>query len=175
MWFETLRRNPVLLDFVERAGWSAGQVFFATLLAGGTTVSVANLPWAYALTVSASAAVASVLLTALQYLTRTTNLSFWPDVAVRLGKTFLASLLASVAAAEVFNVITFDWTTALNVAFVTTLTALGKGLLAREKPASVITTDAGNESITVPAQPTTNGSSPSTLSPVVYKRAVSRR
>lgn len=172
MWFEKLRHNPVLLDFVERAGWSAGQVFFATLLAGGTTVSVANLPWAYALTISASAALASVLLTALQYLTRTTNLSFWPDVAVRLGKTFIASLLASIATAGVFNAITFDWTTALNIAFVTTLTALGKGLLAREKnPATV----AGNESITIPAQPVPNGSSPSTLSRVVYERAISRR
>ncbi|MFI5844304.1 hypothetical protein ACIA8K_31875 [Catenuloplanes sp. NPDC051500] len=169
MWFENLRRNPVLLDFAERAGWSAGQVFFATLLAGGTSASVANLPWKYAVTVSFSAALASILLTALQYLTRTTNLSFWPDVFVRLGKTFLASLLASIAAAGVFNVVEFDWTTALNVAFVTTLTALGKGLLARgNEPAPVA---GGPESTAAPAE----ASSPSTLSAKVYRRATRRR
>lgn len=161
--FDTLRRNPLFLDFAERAGWSAGQVFFATLLAGGTVVSVADLPWAYAFTVSASAALASVLLTALQYLGRVTNLSFWPDVLVRLSKTFIASLLASITAAGVFNAIEFDWTTALNVAFVTTLTALGKGLLAREKSPV-----GGPESTGAPA-------SPSTLSPDVYRSATTRR
>ncbi len=116
-----------------------------------------------------------MLLTGLQYLTKTTNLSFWPDVVVRLGKTFLASLLASIAAAGVFNVVEFDWTTALNVAFVTTLTALGKGLLARSKDPLTVIPEAGNESATVPAQPARNGSGPSTLSPVVYERAISRR
>ncbi|MDR7326459.1 MULTISPECIES: hypothetical protein [Catenuloplanes] len=168
--FDTLRTNPIFLDFAERAGWSAGQVFFATLLAGGTATSVADLPWTYAITVSLSAALASVLLTALQYLGRATNLSFWPDVFVRLAKTFLSSLLASITAAGVFNVVEFDWTTALNVAVVTTIAALGKSLLAREKPAADVPAG-GTESAGVPARVT----SPSTLSPEVYRRAVARR
>lgn len=127
--------KAVLLDILERAGWSAGQVFFATLLAGGTATTVANLPWRYAVTIAASAAVSSVILTVLQYAARITDLPFWPDLLVRLAKTFLASLAASIAAAGVFDVTTFDWDAALNVAFLATITALGKGLLAREKPA----------------------------------------
>ncbi|MDQ0370533.1 hypothetical protein [Catenuloplanes indicus] len=168
--FEKLRTNPIFLDFAERAGWSAGQVFFATLLAGGTTTSVADLPWTYAITVSLSAALASVLLTALQYLGKATNLSFWPDVFVRLAKTFLSSLLASITAAGVFNAIEFDWTTALNVAVVTTIAALGKSLLAREKP----TVPGGAESTGAP-EPSGRAASPSTLAPEVYRRAVTRR
>ena len=123
--------KAVVLDFVERAGWSAGQVFFATLLAGGTAASAANLPWKYSSTLALSAAVSSMVLTAIQYLTRTTDLPFWPDMLVRLAKTFLSSVAASIIAAGVFDVTTFNWTTALNVAALATLTALGKGLLAR--------------------------------------------
>ncbi|MDP9795583.1 hypothetical protein J2S43_004095 [Catenuloplanes nepalensis] len=167
--FEKLRTNPIFLDFVERAGWSAGQVFFATLLAGGTVTSVADLPWTYAITVSLSAALASVLLTGLQYLGKATDLSFWPDVFVRLSKTFLSSLLASITAAGVFNAVEFDWTTALNVAVVTTIAALGKSLLAREKPA--VPELGGTESTGAPARV----SSPSTLAPEVYRRAVTRQ
>lgn len=33
------RWKAVLLDFLERAGWSAGQAFVATLLVGGASVS----------------------------------------------------------------------------------------------------------------------------------------
>jgi hypothetical protein len=133
--------RAVMLDFLERAGWSAGEVFFATLLAGGTAASVANLPWAYSLTLAFSAAVSSAILTAVQYLAKKTNLSFWPDLLVRMLKTFLGSLSASFAAAKVFDVTTFHWATALNVAALATLTALGKGLLARQ-PAVLIATAA---------------------------------
>lgn len=127
--------KDVVLDFLERAGWTAGQVFFATLLAGGALVSVANLPWKYASVLALSAGVASIVLTALQYLgqrlagKQITN--FWVDMALRLAKTFLASLAGSFAAAHPFDIVTFQWTTALNLAAVAVLTALGKGLLAR--------------------------------------------
>ncbi len=133
MAWSSSKIKAVVLDFAERAGWSAGQVFFATLLAGG--VSVANLPWKYSSTLAISAGVSSMILTAIQYLTRTTDLSFWPDLIVRLGKTFLSSLAGSIVAAGVFNVTKFNWTTALNVAILATLTALGKGLLARGQSA----------------------------------------
>jgi hypothetical protein len=95
-----IRLNPIVADFLERAGWSAGQVFFATVLAGGAGRTVADLPWQYAGVLALSAAVASVLLTGVQYLTGTTNLSFWPDMLIRLVKTFLASLAASFAASR---------------------------------------------------------------------------
>jgi hypothetical protein len=149
----------VLLDFLERAGWSAGEVFFATLLAGGPTVAVAvTLPWKYSLTLAVGAAVSSMVLTALQYLGRLTDLSFWPDLLVRLVKTFLGSLAASFAAG-VFDVTTYHWTTALNVAALATLSALGKGLLARQQ-----------QTTTDPA--TTIRPSPSTLTAHTYTAAV---
>jgi len=158
--------KAVLLDFVERAGWSAGQVFFATLLAGGTTVS--NLPWKYSSTLAISAGVSSIVLTAIQYLTRTTDLSFWPDLIVRLGKTFLSSLAGSIVAAGVFDITKFNWTTALNVAILATLTALGKGLLAR-----------GQAAFTPKAAPAGEAgaaekATPSTLPTGTYEHAVRR-
>jgi len=152
--------KAVLLDILERAGWSAGQVFFATLLAGGTASTVANLPWKYSVTVAVSAAVSSALLTLLQYAGRITDLPFWPDLLVRLGKTFLASLAGSIAAASVFDVTTFNWDAALNVAFIATVTALGKGLLARERPA--------------PPAGAAKDASPSTLPLETYTEATGR-
>jgi hypothetical protein len=158
--------RSVLLDLLERAGWSAGQVFFATLLAGGAAVSAANLPWRYSSTIALSAAVSSVILTLVQYLVRATNLPFWPDMLVRLGKTFLASVAASIAAAQVFDMTKFGWTAALNVAALATITALGKGLLARgQAPAA---TASGTASVAAPRR------SPSTLPASTYTEAISR-
>jgi hypothetical protein len=137
MAWSTAKWRAVVLDFLERAGWSAGEVFFATLLAGGTAASVANLPWAYSLTLAFSAAISSIVLTAVQYLAKQTNLSFWPDLLVRMVKTFLGSLSASIAAAKVFDLTTFHWSATLNVAVLSTLAALGKGLLARQSVAQV--------------------------------------
>jgi len=150
--------RAVVLDFLERAGWSAGEVFFATLLAGGTTATVANLPWSYSLTLALSAAVSSVILTALQYLAKQTNLAFWPDLLVRLLKTFLGSLSASFAAAKVFDVTSFHWSAAFNVAVLATLTALGKGLLARQ-PAVLVAPAAGTAGGAVPV----GGAAPATV------------
>jgi hypothetical protein len=94
-------------------------------------VAAVGLPWKYASVLAAGAAVSSIILTALQYLGRFTNLSFWPDTFVRLAKTFLGSLAASFSAAKIFDITTFHWSTALNVAALATISALGKGLLAR--------------------------------------------
>lgn len=156
--------RAVLLDFLERAGWSAGQVFFATLLGGGTAISVYNLPWKYSLTLSASAAVSSVILTGVQYLTRLNNLWFWPDLIVRLAKTFLGSLAASIVAARVFDMTTFHWTAALNLAALATIAAFGKGLLARGADVSQATADV----------PQARRPNPSTLSDRAYAQAVGR-
>jgi hypothetical protein len=80
-------------------------------------------------------------------------------------KTFLASLAASVAADGIFDVTTFDWGTALNVAVLATLAGLGKGLLAREPARAAAPADA--ESPQVPAA----GPSPSTLPLETYAEA----
>jgi hypothetical protein len=160
--------KAVLLDFLERAGWSAGQVFFATIVTGG---SAANLPWKYASTLALSAGVSSIVLTAVQYAARATNLGFWPDMIVRLAKTFLASLGGAIVASGVFDITRFDWTTALNVAALATLTALGKGLLARGQailapaPAQPGSPAAGHEVV----RP-----SPSTLPATTYEHAIRR-
>jgi hypothetical protein len=161
---------PIVADFIERAGWSAGQVFFATLLAGGTSVSVANLPWKYALVLAVSAAVGSAVLTALQYIARMTDLPFWEDLLARLGKTFLASLLASFAAAHPFDIIAFDWPTALNVAALAVLAALGKGLLARGSDVGLA---AGPATATATVTGTNAVPNPSTLPTATYIEAVS--
>ena len=157
--------RAVVLDFLERAGWSAGEVFFATLLAGGTTATVANLPWSYSLTLALSAAVSSVILTALQYLAKQTNLAFWPDLLVRLLKTFLGSLSASFAAAKVFDVTTFHWSAALNVAVLATLAALGKGLLARQPAPLVAPAAPGTAGGAGPAGTTPTGTGPTGTAP----------
>jgi len=169
MAWSASKLKAVLLDFLERAGWSAGQVFFATLLAGGT--SVANLPWKYSSTLAISAGVSSMILTAIQYLTRTTDLSFWPDLIVRLAKTFLASLAGSIVAAGVFDITKFNWTTALNIAILATLTALGKGLLARGQAAfAPKAPPAGGSAEAAVAEKAT----PSTLPTGTYEHAVRR-
>jgi hypothetical protein len=155
--------NAVVLDFLERAGWSAGQVFLATLLAGGSAVT--GLPWKYASVLAAGAAVSSIVLTALQYLGHFTNLPFWPDLLIRLAKTFLGSLAASFSAAKVFDITTFHWSAALNVAALATLSALGKGLLAR-----------GSAVVPGLAAAAAGGSaaSPSTLPSSTYMHAIGR-
>ncbi len=160
--------KAVALDFFERAGWSAAQVFYATLTAGGAGVAVIGLPWKHASALAVSAALASVVLTVVQYLSRATDLSFWPDAIVRLAKTFVGSLAGSFAAAKLFDVMTFNWTNALNIAALATLAALGKALLARGSHARADTTAVG--SATVPAQRT----SPSTLPEGTYIAAVKR-
>lgn len=165
MAWNSSKWRAVLLDLLERAGWSGGQVFLATLLAGGTIGVVGNLPWKYSSTIAVGAAVSSLILTVLQYLTRLTNLPFWPDLIVRLGKTFLASVAASIAAAQVFDVMTFGWTATLNVAAVATMTALGKGLLARGQTPAPTASATGRSA---PRQ------SPSTLPASIYSDAIGR-
>ena len=125
-----------LLDYLERAGWSAGQQFFAILLASGAVAGAAGLPWKLALVSAAGAAVASLILTFIQYLVQDLNTlqnehqAFLIDLSIRTGKTFLASVAGSVAAAKPFDIVKFDWPTTLNVAAVAAITAFGKGFLA---------------------------------------------
>jgi hypothetical protein len=147
--------RPIIADFVERAGWTAGQQFFAVLLSTSSVSGLVDLPWQLAAVSSLGAAVASVLTTFLQYLARLTDLGFWTDQVVRLAKTFVASLLGSVSA-DLAGILAFDWASAIDLAAVTTLSAFAKGLLARQQTAEG-------------AQP-----SPSTLTATTYDHAVRR-
>ena len=148
----TAQLRSVVADIVERAGWTAGPQFLAVLLATGSASVGVNLPWRLALAMSAGAAVLSVVATTGQYLARLTDLSFWPDLLVRLAKTFLASLAGSLSA-DAVSVLSFHWSSALDLATVATLGALGKGLLARE------------------SAPATSAT-PSTLPTSTYERAI---
>ena len=121
----------VLADFLERAGWSAGEQFFAVLFTTTTVVTVAGLPWAAASVMAVGAAIVSILTTGLQYIARLNFKNYWADLALRLVKTFLSSLLGAMGAQATFNFLHFNWIAALNLAAVATLAALGKGLLAR--------------------------------------------
>lgn len=169
------RRTSIIWDFVERAGWSAGQQFVSIVLTAGSVTAVAGLPWELALWTAAGAAIVSVLTTAVLYLTSlgapgVLKLSFWPDLIVRLTKTFLSSLLGSMGAAAV-NPMTFGWVAALNVAAVATLGSLAKGLLAREPLAAADhAASTGSAGTTAAVQP----DNPSTLHPAVYLTATGR-
>jgi hypothetical protein len=128
------------LDIVERAGWTAAQQFLSVLLTTSAVSSVIGLPWKLALVMAVGAAVVSVVATLIQYATRLNTHNFWMDLLIRLVKTFLASLAGSFGASHPFNVLTFHWSAALDLAFVATLTALGKGLLARQPGAETPST-----------------------------------
>lgn len=163
------RATAVAMDFLERAGWSAGQVFFATLL-GGSAVTVVNLQWGHAGLLALSTAVASLVLTFIQYVGQLQDLSrtrlspaaiFWADMGFRLVKTFLAALAGFIAAEKVFNIMTFDWPTALDAAALATLAALSKGLLARGSDTGGADTD----------PKATTARNPSTLPTNTYARA----
>ena len=87
--------------------------------------------------------------------------------------SFLGALAASIVTSGVFDITRFHWSTALNVAFVATITALGKGLLAREHLAvAPALTPAEPEPADRPA--TKLRTSPSTLSMTTYLDAVER-
>lgn len=149
----TLRVPPMLQDIFERASWSAGQQFFAILLATGTVGAVGQLPWWDAWVMALGAFLVSCATTVVQYIGRRFNKnpkpSYWKDMALRLVKTFLTSMIASWGV-DKFDVFAFEWAAAFNLAMVATIGALGKGLLARQ-----------------PA--TTEGDNPSTLPPATYQ------
>lgn len=129
------KAEAVQLDVLERAATSAGEQFLAVLLATGTILSIIGLPWGPALATAAGAFVVSFLASELQIAAGLGTLAYWPDLAVRVGKAFGASLLATLGAGVV-DVTTVPWVTALNVAAVAALLALVKGLLAHDGPTS---------------------------------------
>lgn len=126
------RWTAILADFLERAGWSAGEQFLAVLIPGTAVTSFVGLPWAAASTMAVGAAIISILTTLIEYVSAPLrHPSFWVELTLRLVKTFASSLLGAMAAQAVFNFLHFGWVAALNLAAVATIAALAKGLLAR--------------------------------------------
>ncbi len=153
--------RAVVLDFAERAGWTAGQQFMAVLLTTTSATEMVGLDWKLATLASFGAALGSVLTTAILYVpivAQRIKSSYWRDVVVRLVKTFLSSLLGSVIALSIDQ--DFDWSAALDLATITTIQALAKGLLAR-----------GSGDAEGGERPST----PSTLANETYERARRRR
>jgi hypothetical protein len=126
------RWTAILADFLERAGWSAGEQFLAVLISGTAVTSFVGLPWAAASVMAVGAAIISILTTAVEYASAPLrHPSFWVELTLRLVKTFASSLLGAMAGQAVFNFLHFGWVAALNLAAIATLGALAKGLLAR--------------------------------------------
>lgn len=119
------------IDLFERASSSAVQQALTVVLASGTTiVTILGMPWALILLTAATAFVVSIVTTVLQYMAGLTNLSFYPDLGLRVAKTFLASLLGFMTA-DGANVLNISWVHALDVATIAAVLALAKAYLAR--------------------------------------------
>lgn len=121
-------------DAFERATWSAGQQFLSVIVVAAAMIKVVTgLPWSIALWTALGAAVASLLLSVVQFSLGARTLPLWVNIGVRVVKTFAASLLAELGASAI-NVLTFHWTVALDTAAIATILALGKGALSMHNP-----------------------------------------
>ena len=126
--------RAICLDIGERAGWTAGQQFVAVLLAASGAENLFDMPWEIALGTSLGAAIVSVVTTVGQLaIPALKGLGYVGDLVARLAKTFVASFFGALGADKAFNVFdgNLDLAAAANLAAVTTVLALGKGVLAR--------------------------------------------
>lgn len=126
--------NPWILklkDAGERALTSFGEQFLAVVLASGVGVlTITGLPWKVALSTSLGALVVSFLASVVQFTWPAGQaLPYWTDLAVRVVKTFGASLLGTVGGGAVFDVLHISWLHALNVAAAAAFFALVKNLV----------------------------------------------
>lgn len=124
----TITWQDKVKDALERAASSAGQQFLS-VIALMHVVHLAGLPWAYALSTAGGAAVVSILLTVGQYAIGANVLPFWADALVRAGKTFAASLLASLGGGVV-DLANVSWASALDIAALAALLAYIKSFVA---------------------------------------------
>lgn len=116
-------------DALERAGSSAGEQFLAVAVLTDFSKGLLGLPWAFALSTAAGAALISVLLSVAQFSLGAQALPYWADLLTRTVKTFAASLLATVGTSEVVDVRHVSWGHALNAAGLAAFLALAKNLL----------------------------------------------
>lgn len=116
-------------DVLERALSSSGQQFLAVVIGAGAFNSITGLPWVPALSTAAGAGLISLLLSAGQVIVGLDKLPYAVDLLIRVGKTFAASLLATLGDQQFVDVLHVHWITALNIAAVASFLALVKGLL----------------------------------------------
>lgn len=154
------KRQAKWRDALERAGWTAGQAFFAVLLADGTINKVSELPL---LSAGVSAVLASLITVAVafRFPPKDKGGPDWigSDLPTRLAKTFGATFVGVLGVNTLSDLSTVDWDTVLanagpaaQVAIIATIGALGKGVLAKQD---------------VPGAAT-----PSTLKPTTYLTAI---
>lgn len=121
-----------VLDPLERAGRTFLQQFVVILLATGDAGLLVTQNWAFAADSAGFAAVVSVLTSVLTFKVQT--LPAAADLALRVAKTFVQSLLGTLAASHITSVAHADWKGALAIAVPVALTALLTGLLALAQP-----------------------------------------
>lgn len=117
-----------IVDAVERAASTFVQTLVVVLFAAGVSV-IGNPEWLVALLAGAIAAAVSVL-TSLASLPLPT-LPPWPDLALRIAKTFLQSFVGALAVSDYIHV---NWAGALATALPVALLALVKGVAAMGVP-----------------------------------------
>lgn len=120
-----------LLDAAERAASTFVQTLVVVLFAAGVSV-MGNPNWSVALLAGAIAAAVSVL-TSLASLPLPA-LPAWPDLALRVVKTFLQSFVGALAVSSYIHV---NWAGALATALPVALLALVKGVTAMSVPGTV--------------------------------------
>lgn len=122
-----MRIPRTVIDMFDRAGRTTLQQFLVIAFAGIPAVgSVTHLAWYEALGVGVGAGVLSILMSLLSW--KVPVLSFWPDVLVRMVRTFVQSLVASIGAGA-FNVFTANWGALLTIALATSALSLASSLL----------------------------------------------
>lgn len=114
------------LDVLDRAARTTLQQFIIVAFAAIPAVgSITRVAWYEALGVGIGAGILSILMSLLSW--RVPVLPYWPDVAVRMARTFVQSLVASVVAGA-FNIFTADWGNLLTLALAAAMASLATSL-----------------------------------------------
>jgi hypothetical protein len=113
---------------LDRAGRSTLQQFVVVAFAAIPAVDqISSIPWYGAVATALGAGVVSLLTSLASW--KVPTLSFWPDLGVRVGKTFVQSLLATLGAGAI-NLFSVYWLHAVDMAAFAALLSLVMGLLA---------------------------------------------
>jgi len=120
-------------DPLERALSSGVQQFVVFLSVSGAGALLTGQQWAGAFATAGYAVAVSLIMSVVTF--QLPALSPYPDLAVRVVRTFGQSVLAVLAADQLNgSLVTADWRGAVAVAVPTALTALVKGLAAMSAP-----------------------------------------
>lgn len=123
-----IRLPRPVLDMLDRAGRSTLQQFVVVAFSAIPAINtVSRIPWYAALATGLGAGVVSLLTSLVSW--KVPTLTFWPDIIVRVGKTFAQSLLATLGAG-VINLFSVPWVHALDMAIGAAALSLLTGLIA---------------------------------------------